>query len=359
MNKLTITSLFAGAGGLDLGFERAGFRTIWANEFDGHIWQTYEENFSETTLDKRSITDIPVNEIPDADGIIGGPPCQSWSNAGKGRGLKDKRGQLFRTYIEIIKVKQPKFFLCENVAGIVSTRHIDSFIEFLRDFESAGYAVSWKLIDANSYDVPQSRKRVIIVGYRKDLGKQFQFPDPQGKYPTLRDAIGDLAEAIPAKEHNHPNEALEMPNHEYFVGKFSSRYMQANRVRSWDEPSYTIVATANSAPIHPKVPKMVKVAKQDFIFDPKYEAECRRLSIRECARVQTFPDDFVFRYKNLVHGYKMVGNAVPVRLAEIIAKQIYDDLSSVKSDSALSRMIEANEGDTICLPDNNNTGRKE
>jgi DNA (cytosine-5)-methyltransferase 1 len=169
--KITITSLFSGAGGLDLGFRQAGFHTIWANEFDRHIWQTFETNFPNTTIDHRDINQIKPEEIPDADGIVGGPPCQSWSNAGKGLGLSDTRGQLFKTYIKIIKMKQPKFFLCENVAGIVSLRHIEAFISFLRDFELAGYRVSWKLLNAHDYGVPQSRKRVIIVGVRKDLGK--------------------------------------------------------------------------------------------------------------------------------------------------------------------------------------------
>ncbi len=98
-----IVSLFSGAGGLDLGFERAGFRTIWANEFDKNIWATFEHNFPNTKLDRRSITDVAPEEIPDCDGIIGGPPCQSWSEAGAGRGINDKRGQLFYDYIRILK----------------------------------------------------------------------------------------------------------------------------------------------------------------------------------------------------------------------------------------------------------------
>jgi DNA (cytosine-5)-methyltransferase 1 len=117
---LQIVSLFTGAGGLDLGFEKAGFSIVWANEFDKNIWATFEHNFLHAKLDKRSITEIDPSEIPDSDGIIGGPPCQSWSEAGAKRGIEDKRGQLFYDYIRILKIKQPKFFLVENVSGILA-----------------------------------------------------------------------------------------------------------------------------------------------------------------------------------------------------------------------------------------------
>ena len=107
---MKIISLFTGAGGLDLGFKKAGFQTIWANEYDQTIWDTFEFNFPEVELDKRSIVDVLTQDIPFADGIIGGPPCQSWSEAGAGRGINDKRGQLFFEYIRILKEKQPLFF---------------------------------------------------------------------------------------------------------------------------------------------------------------------------------------------------------------------------------------------------------
>ncbi|GMO61873.1 MAG: hypothetical protein Ta2A_08220 [Treponemataceae bacterium] len=128
---MKIVSLFAGAGGLDLGFEKVGFSTIWANEFNENIWKTFEHNFPNTKLDKRSITDITPEEIPDCEGIIGGPPCQSWSEAGAGRGIEDKRGKLFFDYIRILKIKQPKFFLVENVSGILHPKHLSAFHNFL------------------------------------------------------------------------------------------------------------------------------------------------------------------------------------------------------------------------------------
>ncbi len=325
--KKDIVSLFSGAGGLDKGFENAGFTTIWANEYDKTIWETFETNFPNTKLDHRSITEIEPNEIPACEGIIGGPPCQSWSEAGARRGIKDKRGQLFFDYIRILKEKQPKFFLVENVSGILQPKHAEAFNGFLKAFEECGYTLSWELLDANDYNVPENRLRVIIVGYRRDLNKKFTFPKPCKCKPTLRDAIWDLQQAQPAKEHNKTNgELLKVPNHEYMIGGFSSIFMSRNRVRAWDEPSFTIQAGGRQAPIHPKAPKMRFISQNKRIFEPGHEDEYRRLSVRECARIQTFPDNFVFKYTDVADGYKMVGNAVPVNLAYAIAKQISSDL---------------------------------
>jgi len=325
---MKLVSLFTGAGGLDLGFEQAGFEIIWANEFDKTIWETFEHNFPNTKLDKRSIVEVQSNEIPQTDGIIGGPPCQSWSEAGAGRGINDKRGQLFHDYIRLLKEKQPNFFLAENVSGILSNRHSEAFANILKEFESAGYVISQELHNANDFDVPQDRKRVIIIGYRKDLKKKFEFPKPQKYKPVLKDAIWDLRKAKPAKEGNKTNgdNGLWAPNHEYMNGGFSTMYMSRNRVRAWDEPSFTIQAGGRHAPIHPQAPKMKFIEQNKRIFVPGQEKKYRRLSVRECARIQTFPDDFIFKYKNIADGYKMIGNAVPVNFAKYIAQKIMSDL---------------------------------
>ncbi|RMG79061.1 MAG: DNA cytosine methyltransferase, partial [Bacteroidetes bacterium] len=301
---MKLVSLFTGAGGLDLGFEKAGFKVIWANEFDKTIWETFEANFPHTKLDKRSIVDVPSDEIPEADGIIGGPPCQSWSEAGAGRGIKDKRGQLFYEYIRVLRDKEPLFFLAENVSGILLPRHRDAFQEILRQFKSLNYNVTYALLNAHDYDVPQDRKRVIIVGYHKKTGKIFEFPPKSLKRPVLKDAIWDLRRAKPAKPYNKANDPkdLSAPNHEYMNGGFSTIYMSRNRVRSWDEPSFTIQAGGRHAPIHPQAPKMKFIEQNKRIFVPRKEHLYRRLSVRECARIQTFPDDFIFKYENVADG---------------------------------------------------------
>jgi DNA (cytosine-5)-methyltransferase 1 len=326
---MRLVSLFAGAGGLDLGFKKAGFDVIWANEFDRAIWETFEHNFPNIILDKRDITDINISEIPDTDGIIGGPPCQSWSEAGARRGINDKRGRLFYEYIRILKGKQPKFFLAENVAGILHPKHKEAFLAIVDEFENAGYEISWKLLNANDYDVPQDRLRVIIVGYHKTVKKKFEFPSAQKYKPTLKDAIYDLRLASPAKEGNKTNgNKLKIPNHEYMNGGFSTIYMSRNRVRSWDEPSFTIQAGGRHAPIHPQAPKMEFIEQNKRIFVLGKEHLYRRLSVRECARIQTFPDDFIFKYKCIADGYKMIGNAVAVSFAFHLAKKIKEDFEA-------------------------------
>lgn len=325
---MDVISLFSGCGGLDLGFCQAGFNIIWANEHDKSIWDTYELNHPNTNLDIRDIRNIKSSEIPDAVGIIGGPPCQSWSEAGAGRGINDSRGQLFYEYIRIIKDKNPLFFLAENVSGILADKHILAFTNILNKFREAGYEVAYKLLNAQNFAVPQDRKRVIIVGYREDMRGCFNFPKGSQKFLTLRDAINDLSDVEPVKVNNCSFEKnnSKVPNHEYLDSNFSSIYMSRNRVRSWDEPSFTIQAGGRHAPIHPQANKMIWLEKDKWMFDPKSPLPYRRLSVRECARIQTFPDNFIFKYDNIANGYKMVGNAVPVNFAKVLASKILEDV---------------------------------
>lgn len=333
-----IVSLFSGAGGLDKGFEKAGFDIIWANEFDSTIWDTFQYNFPDTFLDKRSIRDVPSFDVPDCIGIVGGPPCQSWSEAGSLRGINDARGQLFYEFIRILRAKRPLFFLAENVEGMLAQRHAEALANIKRLFKESGYNLSFKLINANNYNVPQDRKRVIFVGYRSDLNMAFEFPEILDYKPVLKDAIWDLRNTvIPAKEKNYTNgNKCLVPNHEYMTGGFSTIFMSRNRVRAWDEPSFTIQAGGRHAPLHPQAPKMVFIEQNKREFVKGKENLYRRLSIRECARIQTFPDDFIFKYDNLVNGYKMVGNAVPVNMAYALANKIMKDLLLLFNDRILN-----------------------
>lgn len=329
-NNMRIVSFFAGAGGLDLGFEKAGFDVIWANEYDKDIWETYKKNHPHTELDKRSITEINSEEIPDCDGIIGGPPCQSWSEAGSLRGIDDKRGQLFYDFIRILSDKQPMFFLAENVSGMLSKRHSEALANIKKLFANAGigYELSFNMLNAVDYNVPQDRKRVFFIGIRKDLGFKFEFPSVKFPHITLKEAIFDLKDnVVPALDKNASNPNCYIPNHEYMTGGFSPIFMSRNRVRSWDEASFTIQAGGRQAPLHPQAPKMEFIEQNIRRFVVGEEDLYRRLSVRECARIQTFPDDFILYYKNVTAGYKMIGNAVPVNLAKILAQSIKDQIS--------------------------------
>ncbi len=324
---MKLLSLFSGCGGLDLGFEKAGFQVPYANEFDGSIWKTFEVNHPKTNLIKGDIRLINPNVFEgEIDGIIGGPPCQSWSEAGSLNGINDERGKLFFDYIRVLKDKKPKFFLAENVSGMLSSRHTEAVNHFISNFENSGYNVSLTLVNAKDYGVAEERKRVFYIGFRKDLDINFSFPvgttNDDSKKLTLKDVIWDLKDtvvpALPKNKHN----PMAVNNNEYFLGAYSPIFMSRNRVKGWNEQSFTIQASGRQCPIHPQAPKMLKLATNKYEFVKGKEHLYRRLSVRECARIQGFPDSFKFIYEDLNNAYKMIGNAVPVNLAFEIAKEI-------------------------------------
>lgn len=328
---MNVISLFSGCGGLDLGFERAGFDIPVANEYDKSIWATFKANHPRTHLIEGDVRNISKNDILkyidcEIDGIIGGPPCQSWSEAGALKGIEDARGQLFFDYIRILKEFRPKFFLAENVSGMLADRHSEAVRNILQLFNNAGYDVSFTLVNAKDYGVAEERKRVFYIGFRKDLNIKFRFPKgstkDDDKKLTLRDVIWDLQEtAVPSGERNRHNpEAIN--NNEYFTGSFSPIFMSRNRVKSWDEQGFTVQASGRQCQLHPQAPKMVKVGTNDCRFVDGKEHLYRRMTIREVARVQGFPDDFKFIYEDTNTAYKMIGNAVPVNLAYEIAVAI-------------------------------------
>lgn len=328
---MKIISLFSGCGGLDLGFEQAGFEIPVANEYDKTIWATFKANHPKTQLIEGDIRNIQEEDFPDSiDGIIGGPPCQSWSEAGALRGIDDKRGQLFFDYIRILKDKQPKFFLAENVSGMLANRHSEAVKNILNLFDECGYETSLTLVNAKDYGVAQERKRVFYIGFRKDLAIDFQFPigstvNDTNKL-TLKDIIWDLQDtAVPALERNLTNPNA-INNNEYFIGSYSPIFLSRNRVKSWDEQGYTVQASGRQCQLHPQAPKMDKFGINDYRFVTGKEVLYRRMTVREVARVQGFPDDFKFIYQNVNNAYKMIGNAVPVNLAFEVAIAIKEAL---------------------------------
>lgn len=324
---MKVISLFSGCGGLDLGFEKAGFEIPIANEFDSSIWATFEKNHPNTKLIRGDIRNIKEEDFPDEiDGIIGGPPCQSWSEAGSLRGIDDPRGKLFYEYIRILKNKRPKFFLAENVSGMLAKRHSEAVQNILTLFKSASYDVSLTMVNAKDYGVAQERKRVFYIGFRSDLNINFQFPkgstEDDDKKISLKDIIWDLKDtAVPALPKNHKNpDAIN--NNEYFTGAYSPIFMSRNRVKSWDEQAFTVQASGRQCQLHPQAPKMQKIGLNKCEFVKEKENLYRRMTVREVARVQGFPDTFQFIYENVDDAYKMIGNAVPVNLAFEIASAI-------------------------------------
>lgn len=309
MREFTAISLFAGAGGLDLGFERAGFKTIWANDFDKDACRTHE-NWSKAKVVCGDIGKIDSYDIPDADIMLGGFPCQGFSLSGP-RKIDDSRNVLYKHYVRIVKDKKPLMFVGENVKGLLTMGNgaiIDAIIE---DFSQCGYDVFYKLLNARDYEVPEDRERVIIVGFRKDLQiKEFEYPVPRNYRVSMRDVLMNMPEPDADEVCNAP---------------YSSRYMSRNRKRGWDDVSYTIPAMAKQVTLHPGSPDMVKLDKDLWRFGEN--GITRRFSWREAAVIQTFPKELEF-FGDLTSKYKQIGNAVPVKLAEIIATHLYGVLSN-------------------------------
>ena len=346
-DKWNLLSLFSGCGGLDLGFELAGlkavmgekvmeeafrdksvfqkninnnvFNTIFVNDIFTEARETYAGNAGKYIyMDKSDIRKI--KQFPKADIVLGGFPCPGFSEAGP-RLLDDKRNFLYLHFIRCLMQSKPKLFVAENVKGMTTLGKGEVFKQIVEDFAAAGYTIYHKLLSSEEYGVPQIRKRVILVGVRNDIDFEYQYPEPAygdekkglKKIVDLRTAIGDLED--------NPGE--------YFTGSYSSMFMSRNRKKSWSEPSFTIQASGRQAPIHPGGEPMVKVGKDKYIFTDGEENN-RRLSVKEIARIQTFPDWYEFsrgtsnRNENakLDLVYKQIGNAVPVRLALAVAEPI-------------------------------------
>lgn len=307
MKKINTISLFCGAGGLDIGFEKSGFKIIWGNDFNSDACETHRK-WSDAEIIKGDITKISSESIPDCDIILGGFPCQGFSLAGP-RKIDDSRNKLYQQYVRIIKAKKPLMFVGENVKGILTMENGKIFEAIKNDFSGCGYDVFYVLVNAKEYGVPQDRERVIIVGFHKELEiKEFEAPKKCNKIITMQETLKGLPEA-------DKEDVCYQP--------FSSRYMSRNRKRNWDEVSFTIPAMAKQVPLWPGSPDMIKIDKDKWEFG---KDETRRLSYKEAALIQTFPKDMEF-VGNLTSKYKQIGNAVPCTLAEAFAKHLYKILN--------------------------------
>lgn len=318
MREFTAISLFSGAGGLDMGFENAGFKTIWANDFEADACKTHE-NWSKAKVVCGDIAKVDASDIPDADIMLGGFPCQGFSLSGP-RKIDDSRNVLYKHYVRIVKAKKPLMFVGENVKGLLTMGNGSIIDAIVAEFADCGYDVFYKLLNARDYSVPEDRERVIIVGFRKDLNiLDFEFPHPRPYKVTMREALKNIPEPSPDEVCNAP---------------YSSRYMSRNRKRDWDDVSYTIPAMAKQVTLWPGSPDMKKIETDHWEFGK--EGITRRFSWREAAAIQTFPPEVEF-YGDLTSKYKQIGNAVPVKLAEIIATHLFAILSNVVKEDGKER----------------------
>jgi DNA (cytosine-5)-methyltransferase 1 len=305
-----IASLFSGAGGLDLGFKRAGFKLVWANDIFLEAAETYKKN-----LGSHIVTDpiekIASSDIPDIDGIIGGFPCQGFSLANTKRNTKDKRNKLYLEFVRVLKDKKPIFFVAENVKGILSLGGGKIFEQILNDFSNAGYDVKHQLFNAADFGVPQTRQRVFLFGVRKDLGLNVTaFPPHPTHAPIAKaDFLGlkpwvSIAEAL--KGIPEPDTKNDLRNHSASQYKLRFNGYIGHRLINPDLPSPTITARGD---------------ERGGVVIHHHPKNHRRMTARETALIQTFPIDFEFIGAK-TSAYRQIGNAVPPLLAEHIAESV-------------------------------------
>lgn len=294
---------------------QAGHEIIWANDIDESAVTTYRKNIGDHIVCK-DIKDVAMAEIPDgADVVVGGFPCQGFSQANLLRNVGDERNVLYRFFKKVVNAKKPRFFIAENVKGILSLGGGAAVKLILADFKKAGYVLDVHLVNMADYGVPQHRQRVIIVGQRKDLGKTmlFRFPKPT----HAKDGMGDLPPWRTIRDEldrfPDPDKPNDLPNHVYSAYKLAYRNFTGHRPTNPEKPCPTILARGNGG--------------GGVCAIPHYNGK-RRLTIRESAAIQTFPDDFEF-VGTMNSCYRQIGNAVPVRFAECLGRE----LSRLESES--------------------------
>ncbi len=303
---MKIVSLFSGAGGFDLGLIQSGHEIIWANDIDPDCVDTYTHNIG-NHIKLGPIEGIRSGEIPDCEAVVGGFPCQGFSQANLLRFGDDPRNRLYIEFLRVIKDKQPKWFLAENVRGILSLDGGDTIRKIEKDFSRAGYRVQKRLFNTADYGVPQTRWRVIIAGTRKDLPNIFDYvyPDPTHTKEEKGNlqawiSIASALEGVPEPEDIH-----NLANHVYSQYKITNRNFTGHRTTDPQKPSPTILARGNG---------------KGGVCALQHPNNHRRMSIREQAIIQTFPPDFEF-FGKMNSCYRQVGNAVPVLFGKFLGEQ--------------------------------------
>ena len=301
---MKVVSLFSGAGGLDLGFVRAGHEIVWANDLYEDAVATYRKNIGNHIVCE-DISNISADNIPDCDIVIGGFPCQGFSVANTKRHIGDERNELYKQLIRIITAKKPKFFLAENVKGLTNLAKGAVFKMIINDFTSMGYKVSYKVLNAADYGVHQTRQRVIIVGVRDDIDWEYTFPKPtntQGGSEILPNWISVSQALADIPDPDLPNDML---NHTYSKYKLNINGYLGHRLLDPEKPAPTVTARGDS--------------KGGVVIHP-HPNGLRRMSCRELATVQSFPLTFEFCGNNS-SVYRQIGNAVPPLLGYAVAKE--------------------------------------
>ncbi|MDR1028700.1 MAG: DNA cytosine methyltransferase [Clostridiales Family XIII bacterium] len=297
-------SLFSGAGGLDLGFVMAGHDIVWANDCYGDAVETYKKNIGDHIVNE-DICNVDSKDIPPADIVIEGFPCQGFSVANMKRHTADERNELYKQLIRVIADKQPTYFLAENVKGILSLGGGAVFQMILDDFRSLGYEIDYRLLNAADYGVPQKRERVFIAGVRKDVRCRFDFPIPTHSIDPDENARPWVSVADAFRDIPDPDSPNNLPNHEYSKYKINFNGYLGHRVIDAAGSSPTVTGRGDD--------------RGGVVVLP-HPNNSRRMTCRELAAIQSFPLDYEFQGPRS-SAYRQIANAVPPLLAYHVAKQ--------------------------------------
>lgn len=345
---MIVADLFSGVGGLSLGFEQAGFDVAFAVEFDKEIAAAYEKNHVGTTMYNADISELDAKKLlarhGKVDVIVGGPPCQGFSQKGKRLSVNDDRNFLFRQYVRFVEVFRPKFFVIENVPNIITTANGFFKNEIIKEFSALGYDVKADVFDVSEFGVPQQRRRAVFIGQLKK--NTVAFPKPTGKRVTVNDAISDMP----------PLESGEGEEFAKYLGPAKTEYqrimrkgMRSGKVQNHQATAHSAIAMTRMKMIPKGMGKEVlppehrtksiysgtwcRLIEDDIAatittrFDTPssgrftHPTQNRCITVREAARIQSFPDSFIF-YGTKTSQMKQVGNAVPPIFANAIAKSI-------------------------------------
>ncbi|NHC43466.1 DNA cytosine methyltransferase [Bacillus sp. MM2020_1] len=334
LSKPKVLSMFSGCGGMDLGFHQNGYEIVWANDINEDACETYRYNIGHIL--NENVHQLEVPDIKGLDVLLSGFPCQSFSNAGNRKGIKELRGNLYKETLRFIKKLKPKIVMMENVRGLLSTKTDDGYLitEICTELSELNYEVHFKLVNASDYGVPQNRLRIIIVAINKaeKLG-EFRFPEPiSGLDLSLGNTILDISGDTPNQE-----QLLKLNPQAIYLGSF------VPEGGSWKSIPYEVLPERlkkiRNDMAKYRWPNFYRRYHRDEIagtvtaaFKPEnagvwHPIENRVLSAREIARIQSFPDNFIFKGRSIKSVYEMIGNAVPPKLSYVFAKTFLTILS--------------------------------
>lgn len=337
MIRLRAIDLFAGIGGIRLGFEKAGFQIVYSNDIDKYACQTYKENFGE--IDQRDISSVQSSEIPDFDVLLAGFPCQPFSMAGHQKGFQDPRGSMFFQLVRIIKEKKPKAFLLENVKNLKNHNKGETFKVILHYLqEELGYDVHYKVLNSKNFGLPQNRERIYIVGFRKPV--EFEFPEgDQNSMAKITDILErDVPEHYFLSEKYYEGLVKHKERHKAKGSGFGFEILKPNGI------AFALVVgnMGRERNLIQDTPRESFYKEGDDKAIARNYLGVRKLTLRECARLQGFPENFIIPSVR-THAYKQFGNTVSVPVIKEIAKKMKKYLlQNVKDYSEKSSLIRNN-----------------